>query len=68
MQKEVQGQIAETFQVSPQLANSSSLHYSPNVNVINNVDITQDPLGQMVNNIKTFAGGAKNDYNYGAGF
>lgn len=68
MQKDVQGQIAETFQVSPQLANSSSLHYSPNVNVINNVDITQDPLGQMVNNIKTFAGGAKNDYNYGAGF
>lgn len=68
MQKDVQGQIAETFQVSPQLANSSSLHYSPNVNVINNVDITQDPLGQMVNNIKTFAGGAKNDYNYGAGW
>lgn len=65
---DIQKQIMSTFQVSPQLANSSSLHYSPNVNVINNVDITQDPLGQMVNNIKTFAGGAKNDYNYGAGF
>jgi hypothetical protein len=68
MQKEVQGQIAETFQVSPQLANSSSLHFSPNIINNNYVDIQQDPLGQMVNNIKTFAGGAKNDYNYGAGF
>lgn len=67
MTKTVQGQIAETFSVSPQLANSSSLHYSPNVvvNTINN--ISQDPLGRMVNDIKTFSGGAKNDYNYGTG-
>lgn len=67
MTKTVQGQIAETFSVSPQLANSSSLHYSPNVvvNTINN--ISQDPLGRMVNDIKTFSGGAKNDYNYGMG-
>lgn len=65
---DIQKQIMTTFQVSPQLANSSSLHYSPNVNVTNNIDIQQDPLGQMVNNIKTYSGGAKNDYNYGAGF
>lgn len=65
---DIQKQIMTTFQVSPQLANSSSLHYSPNVNVVNNVDIKQDPLGQMVNNIKSFSGGAKNDYNYGVGF
>lgn len=67
MAKTVQGQIAETFSVSPQLANSSSLHYSPNVvvNTVNN--ISQDPLGRMVNDIKTFSGGAKNDYNYGMG-
>ena len=26
-----------------------------------------DPLGQVVSNIKTFSGGAKNDYNYGYG-
>lgn len=67
MTKTVQGQIAETFSVSPQLANSSSLHYSPNVvvNTVNN--ISQDPLGRMVNDIKTFSGGAKNDYNYGMG-
>lgn len=67
MTKTVQGQIAETFSVSPQLVNSSSLHYSPNVvvNTVNN--ISQDPLGRMVNDIKTFSGGAKNDYNYGMG-
>ena len=67
MQKQVQDQVQETFGINPQLAASSSLHYSPNVNVVNNVDIQQDPLGQMVSNIKTFSGGAKNDYNYGAG-
>ena len=54
--------------MSPNLNPSSSMHYSPNVNVYNNVDVRQDPLGQMVNNIKTYSGGAKNDYNYGAGF
>ena len=35
------------------------------VNVYNNMEI--DPLGQVVNNIKTFSGGSKNDYNYGYG-
>lgn len=68
MQGDVQKQIAETFTLSPQLSATNGMHYSPNVNVVNNVDIKQDPLGQMVNNIKTYAGGAKNDYNYGAGF
>jgi hypothetical protein len=38
-------------------------------NIIVNVDATfeTDPLGQVVRNIKTFSGGAKNDYNYGMG-
>ena len=67
MTKDVQGQINETFGVSPQLANSSALHYSPSVNTTVNVSQTQDPLGRMVNDIKTFSGGAKNDYNYGMG-
>lgn len=64
--KEVQSSINASM--SPNLSPSSSMHYSPNVNVYNNVDVRQDPLGQMVNNIKTYSGGAKNDYNYGAGF
>ena len=29
------------------------------------VEVKEDPLGRMVKNIKTFSGGAKNDYNYG---
>lgn len=53
------------FNLSPNLASNSALNMSPIVNVVNNVNLEQDPLGQMVNNIKTFSGGAKNDYNYG---
>lgn len=67
MTKDVQGQIAETFGISPQVANSSSLHYSPNVSVTTINNIEQDPLGRLVNDVKTFSGGAKNDYNYGMG-
>ena len=67
MQKDVQEQVADTFGISPQLANSSALNYSPNVIVNNNISMKQDPLGQMVNDIKTFSGGSKNDYNYGMG-
>lgn len=40
---------------------------TPTINVQVYNDIKQDPLGQMVSNIKTFSGGAKNDYNYGQG-
>lgn len=37
----------------------------PVINVY--VDAKTDPLGQTVSRIKTFSGGAKNDYNYGVG-
>ena len=37
------------------------------VNVVVNANFETDPLGQMVRDIKTFSGGAKNDYNYGMG-
>ena len=67
MQDTVDKQIAETFGISPQLQNSSALHYSPNVVVNNEVNVSQDPLGQMVSNIKSYSGGAKNDYNFGMG-
>ena len=53
--------------LSPQLLGTANTHFSPVVNVVVNNDIKQDPLGQMVSNIKTFSGGAKNDYNYGMG-
>jgi tape measure domain-containing protein len=67
MSAEVDRQIQDTFGLSPNLTNSASLHYSPNVVVNNNVDISQDPLGQMVSSIKSYSGGAKNDYNFGLG-
>ena len=51
---------------NPSLENS--LHYSPNVIVNNHVTSNTDPLGQTVTQIKTFANGAKNDYNYGMGW
>lgn len=67
MKGEVQEAVSNTFGLSPQLIGSSSLNYSPNVIVNNNIDMKTDPLGQVVGNIKTFSGGAKNDYNYGMG-
>lgn len=65
MQPEVQEMIDGAFDLSPSLYGTTSANLSPNVTVINNVNMKQDPLGQMVNDIKTFSGGAKNDYNYG---
>lgn len=58
--------IEDTFSLNPQLA-TGDLHYSPNVVVNNNISSSTDSLGQTVTNIKTFANGAKNDYNYGMG-
>lgn len=58
--------IESTFSISPEIT-SGGLHYSPNVVVNANVSSYTDSLGQTVTNIKTFANGAKNDYNYGMG-
>ena len=65
MQPQIQKSIDGMFDLSPNLYGNTSTNLSPQVNVVNNINMTQDPLGQMVNDIKTFAGGAKNDYNYG---
>ena len=71
MDKELQTSFDDMFDfddmmsLSPSLYGSSSNHLSPVINVTNNVDVKQDPLGQMVRDIKTFSGGSKNDYNYG---
>ena len=42
-----------------------SKNTQPIINVY--ADVSTDPLGQTVTNIKTFSGGARNDYNYGMG-
>lgn len=59
--------FSDSFNLSPNIASNSALNMSPIVNVVNNINMKQDPLGQMVSNIKTFSGGAKNDFNYGMG-
>ena len=40
---------------------------NPIINITINNDMEMDTLGQIVNKVKTFSGGAKNDFNYGMG-
>ena len=67
----MKGDLNATFDdmlnLSPTLLASSSNNYNPNVNVVVNNSFEQDPLGQMVQKVKTFSGGSKNDYNFGMG-
>lgn len=51
--------------INPQTISSMRGSSKPVINVY--ASFEQDPLGQMVSNIKTFSGGARNDYNYGMG-
>lgn len=67
MQPEIDKAISGMFNLSPSMTGTMSNTLSPNVNVVNNVNVETDPLGQVVSKIKTFSGGAKNDYNYGMG-
>lgn len=59
--------LASAMNMSPTLNGNVNNNLSPNVNVVVNNTYETDPLGQMVNTIKTFSNGAKNDYNYGYG-
>ena len=65
--KILQSSLANSFDLSPTLTGTASSHLSNNVNVVVNNNMKTDPLGQVVNKVKTFSGGAKNDYNYGYG-
>lgn len=67
MKPEIDKSINKTFDIAPSLYGSAANSFSPSFNptIINNIE--QDPLGQVVNNIKTFSGGAKSDYNVGYG-
>ena len=62
---EIERKINSTFSLNPSVTNSASTNLSPQINVINQNSFEIDPLGQLVNKVKTFQGGAKNDYNYG---
>ena len=64
---ELQDTFDSMFDLSPSLYGTSSLNLSPNVKVEVYSNYKTDPLGQMVNDVKTFSGGSKNDFNYGTG-
>ena len=67
MKSNVQNIIDDVFGIDPTMYNNASTHFSPNINmtVVNNMDF--DPIGQVVNKVKTYSGGSKNDYSYGQG-
>ena len=67
MQPEIQKTIDSMFDLSPTLTGSMDNTLSPNIIVNNEMNLHTDPLGQTVGQIKTFANGSKNDYNYGMG-
>lgn len=67
MEEDVQSTFDSMFDLSPSLYGSTSTNLSSNVNIVVNNTMNQDPLGQIVDDIKTFSGGSKNDYNYGTG-
>ena len=67
MKPQIDKAINSMFNLSPSMTGTMNNTISPKVNVVNNVNLETDPLGQVVSKIKTFSGGAKNDYNYGYG-
>lgn len=66
MKPELQRTLDSMFNLQPNVNGTMKNTLSPNLNVVVNNNMEVDPLGQVVNKIKTFSGGAKNDYNWGA--
>ena len=64
---EVSDMITSSFGLDPSVTGSMANNFSPTVNTNVTVNQTQDPLGRMVNDVKTFSGGSRQDYNYGLG-
>lgn len=58
--------LGDMFELSPTLNRTMSSSSNVNVQVINNMET--DLLGNLVNNIRTYSNGAKNDYNYGMAY
>lgn len=55
--------LGNVFDLSPTLHNTTSSNSNVNVTIYNNMET--DMMGNLINNIKTYSNGAKNDYNYG---
>lgn len=67
MQGDLNATISDMVNLSPSLLASASSSYNPNVSVVVNNQFETDPLGQVVNRIKSVSGGARSDYNVGMG-
>lgn len=67
MQGDLNATISDMVNLSPSLLASASNSYNPNVSVVVNNQFETDPLGQVVNRIKSVSGGARSDYNVGMG-
>lgn len=60
---DINSTIGDMFDLSPTLNNNTSSSSNVTVKVYNNMET--DMMGNLINNIKTFSNGSKNDYNYG---
>ena len=67
MRGKVQATFDDLVNLSPQLQASASNYFSPQTTVVVNNQFETDPLGQVVNRIKSVSGGARSDYNVGMG-
>lgn len=68
MQKEIDKSVNATFNPFTNGSIGSMTTPTPTTNVTIHNSMEMDALGQLVNNVKTFSGGAKNDYNYVGGY
>lgn len=68
LQPKIQDSLQNMVDLSPSLYGTATNNLSPSVNVQVYNSMQTDPLGQVVNNIKTYSGGSKNDFNYGMGY
>jgi phage-related protein len=56
-------ELGDMFDLSPTLNGTATSNSNVTVNVYNNMET--DLMGNLVNRIKTYSNGSKNDYNYG---
>ena len=68
MQKQIDKTVNATFNPFSNGSIGSMTASTPTPNVTIHNSMQYDALGQLVNNVKTFSGGAKNDYNYVGGY
>lgn len=68
MQREIDKTVNATFNPFTNRSLGAMTMPSPTNNITIHNSMKTDALGQLVNDVKTFSGGAKNDYNYVGGY